>query len=102
MPKLEIKVPHNLTQSEALSRIRNFIPELKARYSGQISGLEESWSGNTEAFKFKIKGFKVSGSLVVGESDVLLNGDIPFLALPFKGTIESTFREKAEELLKKK
>jgi len=33
MPKLEIKIPHNLTQSEALSRIQKFLPELKAQHS---------------------------------------------------------------------
>jgi hypothetical protein len=39
--------------------------------------------------------------LVVGESEVLIKGDIPFLAAPFKRTIEETIRMHAEELLKK-
>jgi hypothetical protein len=99
MPKLEIKVPHELTQSEALIRIQKFLPDLKAQHSDRISDLEESWSGSTGQFKFKIKGFKVSGSLFVGVSDVLIKGDIPFLAAPFKGTIEETIKTKATELL---
>ncbi|HEY5123870.1 MAG TPA: hypothetical protein VIK14_09065 [Ignavibacteria bacterium] len=41
-----------------------------------------------------------SGSLVVGESDVLINGDIPLLAVPFKGIIESIVWEKAEKLFR--
>lgn len=47
MPKLEIKVPHELTQSEALIRIQKFLPELKSQHSYRISDLEESWSGST-------------------------------------------------------
>jgi hypothetical protein len=102
MPKLEIKVAHELTQTEALTRIQQFLPDLKAQHSDRISDLKESWSGSTGQFKFRIKGFKVSGSLVVSESEVLIKGDIPFLALPFRGQIESTIKEKAEELLEKK
>jgi hypothetical protein len=50
-------------------------------------------------FKFKIKSFKVSGSLLVENNYVLIKGDIPFLAAPFKGTIEETIKTKATELL---
>jgi hypothetical protein len=99
MPKLEIKVTHELTQSEALTRIKKFLPELKAQHSDQISDLEESWSSNTGNFIFKIKGFKVSGNLVVGESDVLIKGNIPLIALPFKNTIGETIRTQAKNLL---
>ncbi|HEY5125508.1 MAG TPA: polyhydroxyalkanoic acid system family protein [Ignavibacteria bacterium] len=99
MPKLEIKIPHELTQTEALNRIQQFLPDLKAQHSDRISNLEESWSGSTGQFKFKIKGFKISGSLFVENNFVLINGEIPFLAAPFKGTIEETIKTKATELL---
>ena len=102
MPKLEIKIPHNLTQSEALSRIQKFLPELKAQHSDRISDLEESWNGTTGTFKFKISGFKVSGNLLLGASDVLITGDLPLLSVPFKGIIESTILEKVSEVLGKK
>lgn len=101
MPKLEIEVPHDLPQAEALNRIQQFIPELKAQHSDRISDLEESWVGNTGAFKFKISGFKVEGTLDVNTTSVIIRGSIPFLALAFKGQIESTIQQKAEELLRK-
>jgi hypothetical protein len=101
MPKLELNIPHSLTTSEALSRIKYFLPKLKEQHSDKIKDLEESWNGNTGEFKFKISGFKVSGTLQVGEDYVLINGDLPFAALLFRGTIEETIRAKAMELLKK-
>ena len=100
MPKLEIKVPHNLSQQEALTRIQRVLPELVAQHSDKISDLKESWSGNTGSFKFKLSGFKVSGSVVVEDSVVIVTGEIPFLALPFKSQIENIIRQQAETLLK--
>ena len=102
MPKLELHIPHNLTQSEALSRIQNFLPQLKEQHSDKIKDLEESWNGNTGEFKFKISGFKVSGTLQIGEDNVLIKGELPFAAILFKGQIEETIKLKAEELLREK
>ena len=100
MPKLKISIPHALPKDLALQRIQKFLPELVTQHSDQISDLEESWSGATGTFKFKVSGFKVSGSLTVEDSTVDLSGDLPFLALPFKDKIESTIRIRTEELLK--
>jgi len=101
MPKLEIKVTHELTQQEALVRIKKVLPELKVQHADRISNIEESWSGNTGNFKFKVSGFKVSGSLLVEDTYVLIKGEIPFLALPFKGQIEDIIKQKVGELLDK-
>ncbi|MFZ4589528.1 MAG: polyhydroxyalkanoic acid system family protein [Ignavibacteria bacterium] len=102
MPKIELNIPHELSQAEALTRIQNFLSELKNEHTDQIKDLEESWNGNIGEFSFKISGFKVSGSLEVGESAVVIKGDLPFAAIFFKGQIEDTIRAKAMELLEKK
>jgi hypothetical protein len=101
MPKISLNIPHELSQAEALNRIQQFLPQLKEQHSDKIKDLEESWNGNTGEFKFKISGFKVSGTLQVGEDHVVITGELPFAALLFKGQIENSIREKAMELLKK-
>src|SRR5665647_1363482 len=102
MPKIELNIPHNLTQSEALTRIQNFLPELMAQYPDKIKDLEKSWNDFSGVFRFKISGFKVSLSIDIEESAVVIKGDIPFAALLFKGQIEETIRAKAMELLRVK
>jgi hypothetical protein len=102
MPKLEIKIPHSLSQADALSRIKNFLPEFKTRHADRISDLEESWNGNTNTFSFKVSGFNISGTLDVENDFVLIKGNIPLIASMFSSTIESTIREKAEILLSSK
>jgi hypothetical protein len=100
MPKLEIKVPHELTQSEALTRIQEFIPELKAQHADRISDIEDSWSGNTGTFKFTVSGFKVNGTLNVDSSAIIIKGSIPLIALPIKGKIVEVITTSITELLK--
>lgn len=99
MPKIEIEIKHELNQGEALERIKHFIPKLKAQQADKISDVEENWSENKGYFKFKAMGFKVSGILTVESTRIDIDGEIPFLAIPFKKQIEDTIKQQARQLL---
>ena len=99
MPKMTVKVPHQIGQEEARTRIQRLLADVKDRYAGQISDVEERWSDNRGEFSLRAMGFNVSGTLEVRPDEVELNGDLPFAAMPFKGRIETTIRERAEQLL---
>lgn len=99
MSKLNITVPHKLSQNEALRRIKTLLGEVKAQFTNKIKDLSEQWNGNTGTFSFSVMGFSVSGTLVVKDSKVELFGNLPFAATFFKGKIESTIRERARSLL---
>jgi hypothetical protein len=92
-------IPHNLTREEATTRIKDLINKLQAQYGNQVKNLEESWTGTTGNFSFKIMGLQVSGRLDVEDSTVTMQGDLPFAATPFKGQIENTIRQQMESLL---
>ena len=99
MPKLSIVVPHRLSEDEAAARIRNLLADMKRQYAAYFTDLEESWNGNDGRFKVKAMGFNVSGTIDVQPSEVRLDADLPFAAMPFKGRIEQVIREEAERLL---
>lgn len=99
MPSINVKVSHSLAQEEALKRIKKIFDKLKDDFKDKISDVQENWKGNSSDFSFKIMGLLMKGKLMVSASDVVLNGSIPFAALPFKGLIESKIREEAENLL---
>jgi hypothetical protein len=99
VPKSTINVPHQLGKDMALTRIKDILVQAKAQYGDKISDLQEDWTDEGGSFSFKAMGFKISGSMTVTDSNVEILGDYPFAALPFKGTIESTLRERAERLL---
>jgi hypothetical protein len=93
MPSLNISVPHQRPQDEALSRIQNFIEQAKAQYADKVTVLEENWSGYVGTFTASVSGFTVSGSTTVNPSDVTVQSSLPGPAIFFKGKIESTVRE---------
>jgi hypothetical protein len=96
---MSISVPHKLTQDEAAARVRNLIEQLRGQFGNHASNLQESWNGYTGTYSFEVMGFAVSGKLQISQSDVKMDGQFPFAALPFKGRIEKTAREKLKELL---
>jgi len=99
VPKSTINVPHQLGKDMALTRIKDILVQAKAQYGDKISDLQEDWTNEGGSFSFRAMGFKISGSMTVTDSNVEILGDYPFAALPFKGTIEATLRERAERLL---
>ena len=99
MPKLNISVPHALTEDEALGRIKGMLTDLKRENEGTFSDLTEEWTGNGGRFSVKAMGMKVAGGLTVLADRVELNGDLPLTAAPFKGRIEQLVRERMERLL---
>ncbi len=99
MPKMSVSVPHRLGQAAALARIQTMIGQLKAKHGDQITDLHEEWSGPTGEFSLRAMGFNVSGALVVTETTVEMDGNLPLMAGPFKGQIEEMIRQEAEQLL---
>ncbi|HZM03750.1 MAG TPA: polyhydroxyalkanoic acid system family protein [Candidatus Saccharimonadales bacterium] len=99
MPKIKLSVPHQLGQDEAKKRISKLIADTREQFGGKVSDVEESWNGHTETFRFRAMGFAVEGELKVQPADVLINVDLPFAALPFKGMVENEIVKHAKELL---
>ncbi len=99
MPKMSVRVPHQLTQEEAAARIKNLIGELKQKFENRIQNLQEAWNGNRGDFSFETMGFTLSGTFKVQASEIQMDGTLPIAALPFRGRIESAILEKAKELL---
>jgi putative polyhydroxyalkanoate system protein len=99
MPKMSMQIPHTLGQDEARQRIEGMISTLKDQYGDKISDLHEEWTGDTGKFSAKAMGFNLKGTLKVTDNELMVDGDLPWAAKPFQGTIEATIRERAERLL---
>lgn len=99
MPKITINVPHQLGQQEAADRLRRFVTRLKEKHQDQVGNLEEEWNGNALTFRFKTFGFQFQGTGNVSENDAVLDVDIPFAAMMFKGKIESEMRDTLTRVL---
>ena len=100
MPKMSLRIPHQLDRAEARSRIEGMIDSLREQYGDKITDINESWNGDTGAFSFKAMGMSLAGTLQVTDNEVAVDGDLPWAAKPFQGTIEATIRERTERLLR--
>jgi hypothetical protein len=100
MPKSTVHVDHSLGKDEALQRLHGMMGQVKENYGNQISDLQENWTDNGGNFSFKAMGFKIGGDLLVTDTGVDIDVEIPWAAKMFQSTIETTIRERAERLLK--
>ena len=99
MAKINVTIPHTQPRLEALTRIKGLLAEVGKQYGDQVSDLEENWDHNVGTFSFNILGMSVSGTLTVGDSDVVLDGTIPLAAVLWKKKIIATVTERANKLL---
>ncbi len=99
MPKFNVTVPHALTVEEATDRLNRFADILREKFKDSVSGLEQNWEGNVLAFRFKTFGFPISGKIHVGDQNLVVDGELPFTAMMFKGKIESSIREQLDRLM---
>lgn len=99
MARLEMSIPHHLSQEEAMKRIQRLLETVKSEHSDKISDLTENWADNVGTFNVSAMGFSVSGTIAVTPAEVQLSSDLPFAAAFFKGRIETAIRERAAALL---
>lgn len=99
MPKIKLSVPHRLSQDEAKSRLTRLLAESRAQFGQHVSDVQEAWAGNVDTFSFSAMGFDVDGRLDVQPAELLIDINIPWAALPFKGRVESEILKHAQQLL---
>jgi putative polyhydroxyalkanoate system protein len=100
MPKFNVTVPHSLSKEDATRRLEQFVQVLRDKFQDQVSDLEQTWEGDDLKFRFKTYGIQLSGKIAVTDNVLVMDGDLPFTAMMFKGKIESAIREQLERLVK--
>ncbi len=95
MPKINLEVPHTLSADEARVKLEKFAESLP---KDQVKDLEQTWNGNTLTFGFKTMGIKIGGDLTAADQKLLVDLELPFAAMMFKGKIESEIKKQLERL----
>ena len=99
MPGFDVTVPNPMGKQKAIERLHSLSAGMKRRFEGQIKDWSESWSDDAMDFSFKTVGATIKGRLVVDESTARIHGDLPFIAMAFKGQIEKSIREEMNKAL---
>jgi len=98
MPTVNVSVPYQISEDEALTRIKTRIAQIKAQHASKVD-LQENWSGYVGTFSGSVIGYSLSGSLVVKPSVVTVEIGLPFIASLYKGKIEAGIHNELTSLL---
>lgn len=97
MASFQTRFEHQQTREAVSQRLRRFSEIIAKDLPEGISDVSESWnSDGSMNFEFKAMGMPLAGTMTVGEDHVLVEGKMPFAALPFRGAIESQIRQQLE------
>jgi Putative polyhydroxyalkanoic acid system protein (PHA_gran_rgn) len=99
MASLKLNIPHQLSEQEALTRIKDLFSQLKVEQKDRLKNVEEEWDKNTGTFKFNAQGFDLAGKIHVDNKTVQIDGKLPLALSFFKGKISEIITKKATDLL---
>ena len=99
MPQIHVSVSHELTQADALKRIKKAVSELQKKNPEKVRDLKERWEGSVGSFSGTAMGHSVAASVAVNTGEVTVDGKLPLLATPFKGKIETAIQDMLKRLL---
>jgi putative polyhydroxyalkanoate system protein len=95
MATIDVRRAHTLSKEEARKRAEDFARNMEQRFE-----LQWRWEGDRILFdapRGAAKGTR--GTVDVGDKDVRVQIDLPFLLRMLKGTVESKVHEKLDKLL---
>lgn len=100
MPKFNVNVPLEIDRTEAIKKLKSFMEAARKDSPVELTDVEENWddSGNLN-FAFSAMGFRIAGEMVTEVQQVLVKGDLPFAALPFRGALETQLATKIREAI---
>ncbi len=99
MPGFSTEVPHSLGQAEATSRLKGFVERAGERFGDQVSAMDGSWTDSVLSFSLTVMGMTIKGTLAVDDSSARVNGQLPLMAMPFRGKIENSIAAEIKQEL---
>jgi hypothetical protein len=97
MPKISVTVPHSHDPEEVIAQAAKSIED--SAYDFQATDIKVETIGNTANFSFRSLAFVISGKLEARPKDVLVEVELPLLAMAFKDMAEEAIRENLQKAL---
>lgn len=100
MPRITKIFSHSLEREAAIERIKKAIATEKINKANVISNATEQWvSENQLDYSLRVFGYRIDGSLLVEESNVTVDLELPVVAMMVKGMVEDQLAQEIAQLL---
>ena len=95
---IDLHVKHDLGAAMAKQRVTDRFATLKTDYIDKIGGAAMTWDGDVAHVDATALGQKAKASIAVGEADLTIRIELPWLLAGMAGTIESVLKKNADAL----
>lgn len=100
MPNLTKNYPHSLGKEEAARRLKERIASEKINKANVASVTKEVWNDPYNLdFSMTLFNYRVDGTLKVEDSEIVVNLNLPFVAMMVKGMIEAQMQQQMDAML---
>ena len=101
MQPVVVTISHSLGKQEVLRRLRPALGH-SAKTFPLLSIEQEIWDGDRMDFRVRAMGQTIAGNVIVGDADVRLELQLPWLLAKFAQAVQTTITKRAQILLEKK
>ena len=100
--KVTVNVPHQHTRLEARTRIDQGFDKVQSQIAGKGITVDQTWTGDRMDFVAGAMGQRITGNLVVEDSQVRIEVDLPWMLKALSGKVQEQLRSGTQLLLEKK
>lgn len=97
---MKVAVPHHTTPAKAKKIIEQRLRAAEKQYADKADDLDYQWNGYILHIAAKARGFSLKGTLEITETDVIVDGRLPLLAMPFESKIRHAVEKEAESMFR--
>ena len=97
MPKITVRIPHEMSAAEALARVRPALEKTAKDFQGH--DLQMDPQETTATFSFKSMAFTIKGTAEATAAEVVVTVDLPFAAMMFKDQAERAVAKNVKRAL---
>lgn len=99
---LVVTIPHRLGREEAARRLKAGFSHARTNWSALMTMKEETWSGDQLAFRIGALGQEAAGTIDVGEDNVRIEVELPWLIARIADKIRPVLQRETQAMLEKK
>ncbi len=97
-----VTIPHQLGKEEARRRLQTGMGRLRSQFGDKLGSIEDTWTGDHADFRVSVLGQSVTGGLDVGESEVRVEVNLPWILAMVAEKAKGLIQQQGTLMLEKK
>ena len=95
---MHFKIPHKTSKFKAITKVKQALNDARPQMKGHAEITEERWENDTLHFGADLQGKSITGTLVVTDTDFVIDAKLPLMWRLFEGRIEKMIAEQVKQL----